>query len=471
MLTVFSSHIDANVESEMQSDLEEIRQNAILILNMEIETVILYLKNQAKTYSVLGAMTEKEIIEVLKSFPNPQFMPRVNIMNMDGYLYSSLDGSVKKYNPNDYAEALNRKDYGISKPRYSMTLKRTIIEIATPLYINGERFGILIGNYDIKNFETLFMNNFMQGNCAICMATSNGTILSRSGALKYPSNFKDNLFNFYYRDDVNFTKGSADIIKQDLMNKKSGYIIYTNENKTRYVSYAPVGINDWFIAAAADKGTLAEHSNIIKTYASRLVIGVVTSMVILLIIIILFRTKEQHIQQAELKKLASLDSLTQLLNKTTTEYEIDNFIKLEGLTGQHALFMIDIDGFKNVNDILGHTKGDEFLVEFANKLKNIFKVNDIVGRVGGDEFIVFIKDFENVDTITQKAKEICKESTHYLVKNKEIHVETTASVGIALYSANGKSFNELYHNADIALYKSKKSGKNCVSFYEKENDK
>ncbi|MEG2086060.1 MAG: hypothetical protein RR054_04115, partial [Clostridia bacterium] len=95
------------------------------------------------------------------------------------------------------------------------------------------------------------------------------------------------------------------------MNKKSGYRIYTNENKTRYVSYAPVGINDWFIAAAADKGTLAEHSNIIKTYASRLVIGVVTSMVILLIIIILFRTKEQHIQQAELKKLASLDSLTQ----------------------------------------------------------------------------------------------------------------------------------------------------------------
>lgn len=164
------------------------------------------------------------------------------------------------------------------------------------------------------------------------------------------------------------------------------------------------------------------------------------------------------IKQEELKVSAEIDLLTGLYNKITSEKLIDKYLLSEGKNKINALFAIDIDNFKSVNDNFGHLAGDKVLVEIAQKLKNIFRGTDIIARFGGDEFIVFIKDIKNSDLIKQKAEKIIKDIKCDLGKNESCII--SASVGIAIYPEAGTDFKNLYKNADDALYKVKENGKN-----------
>ena len=116
----------------------------------------------------------------------------------------------------------------------------------------------------------------------------------------------------------------------------------------------------------------------------------------------------QH-QFEELKERASKDALSGLLNRTTAEMYISR--RLEKMEpGEHcALFIIDMDNFKQVNDTLGHQAGDQAIRQSARILSGLFRANDIVGRLGGDEFIVFISGTVTEKLIHRKGKEICEQ--------------------------------------------------------------
>ncbi|MFA6661584.1 MAG: GGDEF domain-containing protein, partial [Bacilli bacterium] len=108
----------------------------------------------------------------------------------------------------------------------------------------------------------------------------------------------------------------------------------------------------------------------------------------------------------ELEKMAQTDLMTGLLNHRTSIAQINDFLKMEGKNGVHALLIIDVDDFKNVNDTLGHKTGDEVLIKIAKIITDNFRSIDIIGRLGGDEFIVLVKDVVNADAITNKMNKL-----------------------------------------------------------------
>ena len=165
------------------------------------------------------------------------------------------------------------------------------------------------------------------------------------------------------------------------------------------------------------------------------------------------------IKQEELKVSAEIDLLTGLYNKVTSEELIDKYLLSDGKNKISALFAIDLDNFKNVNDNLGHLKGDKVLVDVAQKLKNIFRKTDIIARFGGDEFIIFAKDIGSIDLIPKKAEKIIKDIKCEVDGNKTCVI--SASIGVAIYPEAGTDFKNLYKNADDVLYQAKKSGKNA----------
>ncbi len=125
--------------------------------------------------------------------------------------------------------------------------------------------------------------------------------------------------------------------------------------------------------------------------------------------------------------------------------------------------MIDVDNFKNVNDTYGHNIGDKFLKELASILKSNVRHEDIVGRMGGDEFIMFMKNTPNKEITSKRALEIIeKVSTLTFIPSKD---KPTISIGISHYPEDGSTIEELYVNADVALYKAKSNGKNCFEFF------
>ncbi|WP_305766819.1 GGDEF domain-containing protein [Candidatus Epulonipiscium viviparus] len=161
----------------------------------------------------------------------------------------------------------------------------------------------------------------------------------------------------------------------------------------------------------------------------------------------------------ELTTQVECEGLTGLYNKMTTEKLISEFIETKQ---DGVLFMVDLDNFKAINDNLGHDKGDQVLQEMATELKAIFADADVIGRVGGDEFIIYFKT--SVPNLHDKVLNVHKNLTK-TYSDGHINVTVSASLGIANVMDDTTTFKELYRFADIALYQSKKRGKNTFTIY------
>lgn len=169
-------------------------------------------------------------------------------------------------------------------------------------------------------------------------------------------------------------------------------------------------------------------------------------------------------EKKELEKLlfkAQRDGMTRLYNKETAEKLIRLEIQNNNLEKQ-ALFIIDVDDFKNINDTFGHLNGDKALEYAAKNLRDTFGEEAIIGRAGGDEFIVFLKESYNGSEIIERAQ-ILNKKFNEVCFGEENQYKMSCSIGIATNTQD--SFEELFSKADKALYKAKEKGKNTYYIY------
>ncbi len=171
-------------------------------------------------------------------------------------------------------------------------------------------------------------------------------------------------------------------------------------------------------------------------------------------------------KQKRLEVLSRTDLLTNCLNKITTENVVKDIIS-GSPTSTHALFLIDVDDFKSVNDELGHYFGDIVLSDIAKNLHSNFRGADIIGRIGGDEFLVFVKDISDERIIKSKAKAIASAfGDSYAGENKDYKI--SGSIGVSIYPKHADSYEGLYKCSDKALYRSKMLGKDRYTIYSNE---
>ena len=166
---------------------------------------------------------------------------------------------------------------------------------------------------------------------------------------------------------------------------------------------------------------------------------------------------------------AKKDPLTHLLNRSCSEEMVNAFLSERRNRG--ALLMMDMDCFKNINDTYGHIIGDEILIEFANTLRALTRADDIVCRLGGDEFVVFLKDISGWQSVIEKVEQLVLTlEDRVLLPEKEgaDQVKVSVSTGIAMAPQDGRSFKQLYTNADKALYMVKQNNKGSYGFYSEE---
>lgn len=162
------------------------------------------------------------------------------------------------------------------------------------------------------------------------------------------------------------------------------------------------------------------------------------------------------------------DSMTGLYNKRATEKLIaEDLAKDNESDKKHAYLIIDIDRFKNINDNFGHAFGDEIISEFSAELKSQFRNDDIVGRIGGDEFAVFLKNYDQLDSIREKLDRICAKFARKEFGQKQ-NFHLSASIGVSLFPEHASSYAELYEKADQALYYSKTHGRGRFTIFGEE---
>ena len=170
------------------------------------------------------------------------------------------------------------------------------------------------------------------------------------------------------------------------------------------------------------------------------------------------------ISEAKNKQLAHQDSLTGLPNRNALDKQINKYIVMPG-NNKFAVFFIDLDRFKDVNDTRGHAQGDKLLNIIAKRLFKAMRDNDVVFRFGGDEFVAIVNFSTDAHEVEHIAANLIKVIAEPIaLEDTEVHV--TASIGISVYPKNADDAESLVKYADTAMYKAKKEGKNQYLFYQ-----
>ena len=176
-----------------------------------------------------------------------------------------------------------------------------------------------------------------------------------------------------------------------------------------------------------------------------------------------YKQAEKNIQY-----LATHDSLTGLPNRLMFLQILNHSIQSAKHTKQKfAVFFIDLDRFKIINDTKGHDAGDKLLQEIATRYKQTLRAADVVSRLGGDEFVVLIDNFQKLRDLELIARNILANTYKPVILLGE-ECRITASIGICVYPQDGEDEQLLMNHADMAMYYAKEEGKNTFQFYSKD---
>ena len=177
---------------------------------------------------------------------------------------------------------------------------------------------------------------------------------------------------------------------------------------------------------------------------------------------------KQHEAEENLRNLAEKDALTGLSNRTCFYDRLSHALERVERHGSLALLALDLDGFKHINDTLGHDVGDFILVEVAKRLRNSLRTEDSICRVGGDEFLIIIEGLEDAAIVSSLADKILKILEEpYQLGSKEIFISTSIGISFSVTGRETTSKNLLKH-ADLALYRAKDAGRNNYQYYSPE---
>jgi diguanylate cyclase (GGDEF)-like protein len=177
---------------------------------------------------------------------------------------------------------------------------------------------------------------------------------------------------------------------------------------------------------------------------------------------------EQRAAEKRIRQLAYTDELTNLASRAYFYKHLEDMIKAgQGRDERFALLYLDLDGFKDVNDSLGHDVGDELLKTIAQRLQAVLRETDFVARLSGDEFCILVDRITDEYTSADVASRCLHEINHPVFLGMQ-EIRPRCSIGIAHYPDDGKDLNALLKAADSAMYCAKEDGKHRYAFYQPE---
>lgn len=185
-------------------------------------------------------------------------------------------------------------------------------------------------------------------------------------------------------------------------------------------------------------------------------------------IIVFHDVSEARAMALKMTHLAHHDPLTNLPNRLLLQDRTTQALQQAGRNGgQVALFMLDLDHFKTINDSVGHTIGDQLLLQLAKRLQLILRSGDTISRQGGDEFIILIPEIRHVDEVSQLAERLLEAcATPFLLDG--VRFDLSMSIGISLYPDDADDQEALYRHADAAMYQAKQEGRGRFRFFSQE---
>lgn len=413
----------------------------------------------------LGQQEELICQESLKLIQNVQAksgLERVMISDAQGEAYYD-DGNRKNVAERRYFQEGMSGQRTLSDPLESKTDGQTRVVLGVPIWKEEQVIGILGGSYDVTALSKMMFQSMYDGEGFSFILTDEGEMVSCDGDNTLGLALDSRLFSQY--EEMLDGGRKLDEIQEDFLAGRSGFFHLKLNGERFHLAYVPLGYNNWMVCYAINVSKTQQAYNFIKEYETVLICWFIFAVLVLLVAMLKISGKKQN----ALMRYAITDSLTGLYNRKHTEdviraYLQENTGKLQKL---QAFLIIDIDFFKEINDGYGHTAGDEVLRRVGEALQAEFEYDGVVGRLGGDEFVVFLKDAGLTDEAEKRAALI--PPLFRSLGIPELKGRTiTCSVGMSYAPVHGQDYLELYRCADIAMYETKKKGRNGYTVYQKD---
>lgn len=380
--------------------------------------------------------------EYLKDKAKPLGFEKLFVMDNDGMAYYVKQDILKNQSGEYFTEKVLSEDRYISEPFMEYTLHRSITTMSVDiLNENGEKVGAICGTVDLEkvNFK---IEEFKLGKDGFgLIINDNGQYIAYKDMMLVHS--KENFVNNYadYDDDLDLLANRDKIIED------TGNI--TLDNVAYCAAYKKLGVNDWTVIILVPKAeVLVELGPYMRTQVLNIII---VSLLILLVSKVLYNwIYNEH--------KAYTDGLTKIFNREKCDIILD---KVDKYTKSRIIIIcLDLNNFKNTNDLEGHAAGDKLLQDFAKILNNVFGKIGFVSRIGGDEFLVILRNATDKDIsnyIKTMNKRIAVYNNNYC-KDKESKLST--AYGIAIKECNETiPISELKEKADSEMYKNKNKDK------------
>lgn len=427
------------------------------------------------------------------------------LYDINGYY---ITGSDNNSNQGDWDEFMSKSISSITRTTIlkssNINKDAQSIELITPVYVKNEIVGLLRANITSEYFGA-----FMPKNGDAFILTQNGDYLfsatglsgdtsleqqaldilegnSESGFLNTSGSILKDIYGYYMIDDLDWLY----ILHQDNEQYKQittllpiTLIVTLALMLIIAISVSRLLVNKYTTPIISLNNVMAEATagnlDVISDIQTKNEFGELSDNFNSMMNIISTNYKELNKSKAALEKsekeikenynkieqLAYHDDLTGLYNRVAFLEFANKTLNDNGSTlDHHAVFFLDLDNFKNVNDTLGHDYGDMLLQQVANKLNSYTDKNDLLARTGGDEFLIFKSNYESIQELKDFAAKLVNiVQFPFNLDGETAHV--SMSIGISLFPNNGLSISELIKNADIAMYSAKTTGKNNYRFF------
>jgi diguanylate cyclase (GGDEF)-like protein len=304
------------------------------------------------------------------------------------------------------------------------------------------------GNYDtsvdFSKLQVVFVSSFfclnipfkIKSSCQISLLKDFQSILESSRFKKIDAIFID--LDSLWEQALLFLKSRP---YQKILNNIP-IIVFSQNSDANLEEFIKNGINEYYVGSLNSELFVLRFNNFIKLHCLQSP-----------------DSYDQSGEQVELAFMAYYDKLTSLPNRQLFQERVENKIRASTFEPLNfAVFFLDLDGFKLINDLNSHEAGDWLLSQVAVRLKNCLKKHDTVARLGGDEFAILVEGACNHTVIEKIAHRILARLSMPYSYN-DIYLKVNVSVGVSLFPENGKAYHTLMSQADQAMYKAKKAGK------------
>ncbi|MDU5110164.1 MAG: EAL domain-containing protein [Clostridium sp.] len=456
----YLAYMSSVLNDDTKERLLEVADRTTDIMNIKLESSITELKNLSIALSLKSGYNSDEMKDILNNYVQESSFQIIGLIDPNGYGYSK-DFKGVNFSDREYFQKAMNGEESISEfmqDRVSGELGSTF---AVPIFDeNDDVVGVLAAAKAISEFKKLLDVNILGGEGYLALVDSSGDIITSQNHKNYDISITD-------LREVKFENNNTFV---DSVNKFDKGVLKTQSSSddSKYIAYAPVGINNWYIISIVPASIIDKNITSLNKVSSLMWI----SMSILLLIIVTYIIYSKRKADYKLEKIAFVDSVTNGPNYNSFFDDFNKRMSRE-YKNSYALVTLDIDKFKVVNDVFGYEHGDIILRHIAFGICENLKQNEIYARYNADNFLILL-EYTDEDSILNRMDSITKDILNDLdkvIKNMSARIYSYKFIlnyGICIIDNKKDPLDLLVDRANLAKKRAKGGHKTTGAFYTKD---